>query len=382
MMGSQLTIVAVAYQVYLATHSSWWVGVVSVVQLPFLIVGSLWGGAVGDRVDRRLLLSFTAVVLAFFSAGLALNAQQSHPSLGVIFALAAVAAGVGGFANPARNAAIPRLVTADQLVAAYSINQTVIQLSTVLGPALAGVLIASVTLGTCYWIDAGTFLLLAVATAAMSPMPPARAADAVASTWRQVRNGFAYVRTHVAAQCVYLIDLNAMIFGMPTSLFPAVALTWYHGNAQTLGFLYAAPGLGALAGALTTGWVERVSRRGRAVAIAVVLWGLAITGFGLSKMFWLGVIFLAAAGWADVISAVLRNTILQTSITDEYRGRLSGIQMAVVQGGPRLGNFEAGTVATLTNTGFSIVSGGVACIAGVGLLMGWRPQFWRQTTEL
>jgi MFS family permease len=381
MVGSQLTIVAVADQVYLATHSSFWVGMVSLLQLPLLVTGSLYGGALGDRVDRRSLLAVTAVILALFSAGLAINAQLAHPHLVVTFALAVLAAGVAGVANPARNAAIPRLVREDQLIAAYSLNQVIIQVATIAGPALAGELIALASLSTCYWIDTGTFAVLGVATSLMGALAPTGAL-AAASVRRAIADGFAYVRGHVVAQCVYLVDLNAMIFGMPTALFPAIATTWYHGGPRTLGLLYAAPGLGALLGALTTGWVERVGRRGRAVVIAVALWGLAIAAFGLSPWAWLGLSALALAGWADVISAVLRNTILQSSITDEFRGRISSIQMAVVQGGPRLGNFEAGAVASLTSNGFSVVSGGVACVVGAVALARWRPQFWRERTAL
>ncbi len=380
MMGSQLTLVAVAAQVYAVTNSSLWVGLISGFQFPLLLAGSLWGGALGDRMDRRTLLTVTAVVLAAFSAGLALNTNLLHSNLAVLFVLAVIAAGVAGFSNPARNAAIPRLVQPHQLVAAYSINQIVIQIATIAGPMLAGILIGVTGYSTCYWIDAGTFLVLFLATAAMSPLPPL-AEVAPVKTLRAIADGFAHVKGHVLAQGVYLVDLNAMIFGMPMALFPAVALHWYHGGSLTLGVLYAAPGVGALLGALTTGWVERVTRRGRAVVLAVALWGGAIAIFGLSHLAWLGVTFLAVAGWADVISAVLRNTILQSSITDEFRGRLSAIQMAVVQGGPRLGNLEAGVVATAVSTEFSIVSGGVLCVLGAFALASWRPAFWRERRD-
>ncbi len=381
MMGSQLTLVATAAQVYAVTHSSLWVGVLSGAQLPLLLAGSLWGGALGDHLDRRTLLSVTAIILALFSGALALNTTIFHANIVALFVLAIFAAGVAGFANPARNAAIPRLVKPDQLVAAYSINQIVIQIATIVGPMLAGVLIGLASYAACYWIDAATFVILCAATAAMGALPPLHNAVRT-STLRAIGDGFRYVRGHSAAQCVYLVDLNAMIFGMPNALFPAVATHWYHGGSITLGLLYAAPGVGALLGALTTGWVERVRRRGRAVVLAVVLWGGAIAVFGLSKYAWLGLLFLAVAGWADVISAVLRNTILQSSITDEFRGRLSSIQMAVVQGGPRLGNLEAGAVATAVSTEFSIISGGILCVLGALALAGWRPQFWRESQEL
>ena len=186
-----------------------------------------------------------------------------------------------------------------------------------------------------------------------------------------------FLRGHKALQGVYIIDVNAMVFGMPRALFPAMAGSVFGGGTITLGFLYAAPGVGALIGALTTGWVANLKRQGWGVIFAVVVWGAAIAVFGLVDTLWIALLMLAIAGWADVISAVLRNTILQTSIPDRFRSRMSSIQMAVVQGGPRLGDMESGAVATATSIEFSVVSGGLACIAGaviIGLLI---PRFRR-----
>jgi MFS family permease len=186
------------------------------------------------------------------------------------------------------------------------------------------------------------------------------------------------VRAHAVVQAVYLVDLNAMVFGLPRALFPAVALTLYHGGPRTLGLLYAAPGAGALLMAVVTGWIGHVRRQGRLVALVVIAWGASMALFGLVHVVFVGLICLGVAGAMDVISTVLRNTILQTAITDEFRSRISSIQMAVVTGGPRLGDVESGVVANFTSTEFSIVSGGVACIVGVLVLMRWRPTFWHR----
>ena len=377
LLGSNLTMVAVPYQVYRETHSSLWVGIASLLQLPFLIAGSLWGGAAGDRVDRRTLLVLSSLVLGALSAGLALNAQLA-PHFVVLLSLAAVAAGVAGFSGPIRTAVIPTLVPAHQLVAAYSLNQVIVNLASVAGPSLAGVLLATVSLSSCYWCDATTFGLLALATALMTSLPPA-GEHAAQGLLRAIGEGFSYVRRHAVAQAVYLVDLNAMVFGLPRALFPAVALTLYHGGPRTLGLLYAAPGAGALAMALVTGWVARVHRQGRLVVLVVVAWGAAMAVFGLVHVVVIGLACLALAGAADVISTILRSTILQTAITDEFRSRVSAIQMAVVTGGPRLGDFESGLVASLTSTEFSVVSGGVACIIGALALVRWRPTFWERT---
>jgi len=378
LLGSNLTLVAVPYQVYVETHSSLWVGLASLIQLPFLIAGALWGGVMGDRMNRRTLLVVNSLVLALLSAGLALNAQWHHSHLVVLISLAALAAGFAGFGGPIRSAAIPKLVPSDQLVAAYSLNQVIYNIASVAGPGLAGLLLAGIGLSACYWFDALTFALLVLFTWFMSSMVPSGQHTGV-KMLRAMGDGWRYVRSHATAQAVYLVDLNAMVFGLPRALFPAVALTLYHGGPRTLGLLYAAPGAGALVMAVLTGWLERVRRQGRLVVLVVMAWGGAITVFGLVHVVWVGLSCLAIAGATDVISTILRNTILQNAITDEYRSRISSIQMAVVTGGPRLGDFESGLVAGLTTTEFSIVSGGIACVAGALVLVRWRPTFWRDT---
>ena len=377
LLGSNLTVVAVPFQVYSQTHSSLWVGLASLIQLPFLITGALWGGAMCDRADKRVLMVLSSVVLGLTSAGLALNAGLHDHHLIFLLLLAALSAGFAGFSGPLRTAAIPKLVKPEELVASYSLNQVAVNSAAVIGPALAGVLIAGIGLFSCYTIDAITFALLTLLTSFMSAMP-ATGEHSGTRMLRAIGDGFRYVRGHAVVQAVYLVDLNAMVFGLPRALFPAVALTLYHGGPQIVGLLYAAPGAGALLMAVVTGWIARVHRQGRLVAAVVVAWGAAMTIFGLVHIVWVGLACLAVAGAMDVISTVLRNTILQNAITDEFRSRISSIQMAVVTGGPRLGDVESGVVANYSSTEFSIVSGGIACIVGVLILMKWRPTFWQQ----
>ena len=379
LLGSNLTVVAVPYQVYRQTHSSLWVGMASLIQLPFLIGGSLWGGALGDRIDQRTLMIVSSFFQGAVSIGLALNALSAHGHFALLLSLAAVAAGAAGFVSPLRMATIPRLLKSDQWVAAYSLNQIAVNTAAVAGPAFAGVLLASVSLSACYWIDALTFALLAVATMFMSALKPTGEHSGIAML-HAIADGFRYVRRHATAQAVYLADLNATVFGLPRALFPAVALTLYHGGPRLLGLLYAAPGAGAIVMAVMTGWVARVHRQGRLVIVVVMIWGGAMALFGLVHVIWIGLACLAVAGATDVISTVLRNAILQNAITDEFRSRISSIQMAVVTGGPRLGDVESGVVASLVSTEFSIVSGGVVCILGALALIKRRPGFWRDET--
>jgi MFS family permease len=372
-LGNQLTVVAIPFQVYGMTHSSLQVGAVSLAQLFPFIAGALAAGPIGDAVDRRPIMVWTAAAMALTSAALAVNAAVAHPSLVVIYVVSALAAGLMGFSNTARMASVPGLVERRQLPAAFAINQVVFQVGVIVGPALSGILLG-IGLPLVFGLDAGSFVLACLCTALMAPIPPAHDGRGV-SPWQSTKEGLRYLRSRQALQGVYLIDINAMVFGMPRALFPAMAGSVFGGGTITLGFLYAAPGVGALVGALTTGWVENVRRQGWAVIIAVTVWGAAIAVFGLVDTLWIALVMLAVAGWADVISAVLRNTMLQTSIPERFRSRMSSIQMAVVQGGPRLGDMESGLVATVTSVEFAVVSGGLACIVGAALIGALMPGF-------
>lgn len=374
LMGSQVTQVAIPFQVYQETHSSFWVGLASLIQLPFLIIGSLLGGAYGDRFDKRHLLVGGTVVCALIDAALAVNASWPGTHFGLLLILASLMSGTAGFTGPVRSSALPTIL-GDDLIAGYSLYQIVLNLSLVAGPSLAGVIIASFQLRDCYIVDGLTFAVLAVLTLFLSPLPPV-ASSTPTALFRAIGQGFGYVRSHAVAQTVYLADLNAMVFGLPRALFPAMALTVYHGGARTLGLLYAAPGVGAMVMAALAGWIEHVQRRGRLVVLAIVAYGAAMALFGIVHFLVVGLVMLAIAGSMDVVSTVLRNTILQLAITDEFRSRISSIQMAVVTGGPRLGDAESGAVAALTSTEFSIVSGGLACIIGVAALARRRRYFW------
>ena len=373
MLGTQLTVVAIPYQVYSMTHSSLQVGAVSLAQLVPFLAGALSAGPVGDAVDRRRIMVWTAAGSALTSAGLAVNAAVAHPSLPALYLISSLAAGLMGFSSTARMASVPSLVERRHFSAAAAMMQIIIQVGTVVGPALSGILL-TVGLPLVYGLDSASFVVALVASLMLRPIPPAAGAQGL-SLRRSTAEGLHYLRSHQVLQGVYLIDINAMVFGMPRALFPAMAGSVFGGGTVALGFLYAAPGVGALVGAVTTGWVSNVRRQGWAVVVAVSVWGASIACFGLVDTLWLGLFLLAVAGWADVISAVLRNTILQSTVPERFRSRMSSIQMAVVQGGPRLGDMESGTVAALTSVEFSVVSGGLASIAGAVIISALLPAF-------
>jgi len=380
-LGNQLTTVAVPFQVYELTRSSLVVGLVSLTQLFPLIIGSLLGGSLVDAVDRRKLLIIVESIGAASSAGLALNADFG-PALWPLFVLPALTASLSGIDSSARNAMLPGLVGMDMLASSNAIFQSLFQLGTIVGPATAGLLLAGAGVHLIYWIDAGSYLLAVSAVFLIAPQPPSAGAPDGSNTaarpgWKSTLEGLRFIRKSQPAMGAYVIDVNAMVFGMPRALFPALALGVFGGGATTLGFLYAAPGAGALLGALTSGWVSRVRRQGLAVICAVLVWGASIALFGLAHWLPLALVLLAVAGWADVLSAVFRNTIIQFAGPDGMRGRLLGVQMAVVAGGPRLGDLEAGAVADAFGNTVSVVSGGVACIIGA-LLVAWSlPGFTR-----
>lgn len=374
MAGSQLAVVAVAFQVYSLTGSSLQVGAVSLVQLVPFVIGTLAGGTLADTIDRRRVLVAVSVLLAGCSAGMACNALAGEgASVVTIYLVTALAAGLSGVVATATTTAVPSLVTAERLTASFAMMQLIDQVGMVAGPAAGGVLIAGLGLPWLYGIDSLTFLWAAGflwhMTASGSRSGVRRPAV------RSVLDGLRYLRGRQVLQGAYLVDLCATVLGMPRAVFPALTHAVFHGGPVVLGVLYATPAAGALAGTLTSGWLHGIRREGRAVLVAVTAWGAAITAFGFAKVLWIALALLAIAGWADVISAVLRSTIVQTVVHEQYRSRVSGLQMAIVEGGPRLGDLESGALATAVSPQFSVVSGGVLCIVGTVVLARLLPGF-------
>jgi MFS family permease len=374
-LGNQLTVVAVPFQVFRLTHSSLDVGLVSLTQLGPLIAGSALGGAIADAVDRRKLLVVTQISMAVCSAGLALNAMQGHPAVWPLFAISALSAGVSSIDQPARSAVFITLVSREDYVTASALWQLLMQVGVVVGPAVAGLLIGHFGVSTVFWVDVTTFTVSLVSVFMLGPMAPEGGGTRFG--FRSIADGLLFLKGRQELQGTFVADLDAMIFGMPRALFPQIGLELLHGGPTTVGFLYAAPGFGALVGAVLTGWVSRVSRQGLAVLVAITIWGAAITGFGFSRSLALAIPLLAIAGAADVISAVFRGTMLQRLTPDALRGRLNAVHTAVVTGGPRLGDTEAGAVAALGGAQVSVVSGGLACLVGVGIISWLMPRFVR-----
>ncbi len=370
--GSMITYVAIPYQAYAITRSSLVVGFISLAELMPIILMSFVGGALADAVDRRRMVRFTQLGACVVVAVLVVNAALPHPQLWVLFAVVIAAAGVDALERPSLDALVPRIVSRDRLSAAAGLESLRGNLGQVLGPPLAGILIATVGLPVTYGVDVATFLVATGALTLMQAVPPAPDAEGV--NLRAALAGLRYAAGRHDLLGSYLVDINAMFFGMPMALFPQIASGL--GGPAVLGLLYTAPSVGSLLATVTSGWTRSVRHHGRGIAVAAASWGLAIVAFGLAPALWMALLALAAAGAADMVSGLFRSTLWNQTIPDAMRGRLAGIEMISYTSGPALGNLEAGVVGSLAGVRASVVSGGILCVAGTVVLSALLPQFW------
>jgi len=369
-LGTQAALVALPYQLYTQTGSAFLTGLLGAVELIPLVALTLLGGAISDRYDRRTVLMIDQIALVLIAAALAVGAALGEPPVPVLYVLAGLLAGFGAIENVARSAIVPNLVRPEKLRSALALNYGLFQITMVIGPGIGGVLIAAIGVDGVYAVDALSCAAMVWALVVMAPQRPDGMEHASATTIRaSIAEGLRFVRRNEALKGSFAIDLLAMTFGMPRALFPVLALTVYDAGAAGTGLLFAAVSAGSMVAALTTGWLEHARRLGLITIWAVVVWGLAVAGAGFAGTLWIAALLLAVAGAADSVSAVCRSTINQTVTPDAMRGRMSSVFSLVVTSGPRLGDVEAGTVAGIAGPRFSVVSGGLACAAGVVLVV-------------
>ncbi|MFM9369696.1 MFS transporter [Streptomyces sp. Da 82-17] len=370
-LGQAMTALAISLQVYDITHSSFAVGLVGLFSLVPLVVFGLYGGAIADTVDRRklgLASSFGLFLLSLVLAGAAL---AGFHEVWLLYSIVALQAVCGALNSPARTSMIPRLLPPEQLPAANALGSMTTTSGTMFGPMLGGLVVGLWGYQAAYLIDAVTFTVGLYAMWRLPSMKPERGAGAAKRA--SVVDGLRFLATRPNIRMTFFTDMCAMVLAHPRALFPAVAVLWFAGDAKTAGMLVAAPAVGALLGSVFSGWLGRIRRHGLAILLAVASWGAAVAVFGLTRNLWLGMFFLALAGCADTVSMVFRSTMLQAATPDEMRGRLQGVFIVVVAGGPRLGDFLAGSVADLTSPQLAITGGGAACVLAVGLLaLKWR----------
>ncbi|MEV6957141.1 MFS transporter [Streptomyces sp. NPDC051183] len=386
-LGQAMSALAISLQVYAITGSSFSVGLVGLFSLVPLVALGLYGGAIADTVDRRTLGLYSSLGLAALSIALAAAALFDYHRVWLLYTVVALQAACGALNGPARAAMIPRLIAPEQLPAANALNSAAMTFGMMTGPALGGLIVGWWGYQAAYLIDAVTFCASLYAMWRLPSMRPERGAGSSGEPEPEpgrpgspekrgrasVLDGLRFLGSRPNIRMNFFCDMAAMVLAQPKALFPAIAVLWYGGDAKTVGLLVTAPAVGALLGGLLSGWQGRIHRQGLAILLSVGGWGLAIAAFGLTRNLWLGLFFLALAGCADSVSMVFRSTMMQAATPDDMRGRLQGVFIVVVAGGPRLGDFLAGTAADLFSPAVAITGGGVGCVLVLGLLAArWR----------
>ncbi len=376
-LGSMITYVAIPFQIKQLTNSYMAVGLVGAIELVPLIVFGLYGGVLADAMDRKKLIWATEASALVLTSILVINSLQAHPHLVLIYLVTGLFAAVDGLQRPSANAILPRLVGHADLPAASAIMGLRSQFGAVVGPAIGGIIIASFTVTVGYTADAITFVLSLFFLWKVKSVPPRDSAEK--PSLAGLKEGLRYSVSRKDLLGTYLIDLAAMFFAIPVALIPFWAD--YLGAPWALGLLYAAGTVGSLFVVLTSGWVPRYKFHGRAIILAAIGWGVAITCAGLVRSLPLVLLFLALAGASDEVSALFRSTIWNQTIPDELRGRLAGIELLSYSVGPIAGQLRAASIASVTSLSFSVISGGIACVIAVLLLAIFLPQLRRYNVD-
>lgn len=377
-MGQQMTALAVSLQVYAITRSTFSVGLVGLFSLVPLVVFGLYGGSVADTVDRRKLGLASASGATALSVVLAAAALTGAHQVWLLYAVVALQAVCFAMNSTARSAMLPRLLPTEQLPAANALQSLTTNLGLMAGPMLGGVIVGLWGYQAAYLVDVAAFSASLYAMWRLPQMRPDRGTgDGERPRRASVLDGLRFLATRPNVRMTFFTDMAAMVLAQPRALFPAVAALWYGGDARTVGLLVAAPAVGAVIGGVFSGWLGGIRRHGLAILLAVASWGGAVAVFGLTRQLWLGLVLLAVAGCSDTISMVFRSTVLQAATPDDMRGRLQGVFIVVVAGGPRLGDFLAGSVADLTSPRTMVVGGGLACVLVLVLLALRWPGFAR-----
>ncbi|MBI5448371.1 MAG: MFS transporter [Gammaproteobacteria bacterium] len=374
--GTLITSVALPYQTFYLTHSTLMIGLLSLLQLLPLVVTALLGGVIADKHNRRTLLIITELGLMLGCILLAFNSCLPRPSLWIIFSVAPLMSAITGLHRPALDSIAQQIVDKKDFGALSSLATLKRSLCMIAGPALGGIIISVWGITATYLIDCLSFSLSLMTLLSMRAISnPSSPADR--STWISLKEGVQYALSRQELVGTYLVDFVAMIACMPNALFPAIAQSF--GGAKTLGMLYSAPAVGALVVSLYSHWTTRFTRHGMAVAYSAALWGLCILFFGLAHHLSTALLFLGLAGACDALSGIFRGVIWNETIPNSLRGRLAGMEMVCYLSGPRLGDTKAGLLAAGFGITASLVSGGLLCIAGVGICCYFLPHFWRYT---
>ncbi len=380
--GGQITVVAVLYQVWQLTGSPVWVGVIGLAHAVPMIIFSLLGGAMADAIDRRRLALATTVGSMAMSALLAGQAFAGPGSLPVVLGLVAGSAACSALGGPARKTFVPRVLERDQVAAGIALTHIGFQAALLIGPAVAGLVIAGWGLPVCYLLDAATFVVSLYGVAGLPAMPPAgsSASGPVDSAGiRAIGAGWRYIARRPALGGSFLTDLAATVLAMPVALFPVINQERFGGNPQTLGLFLSAIAVGGIGAGLLSGAVTRAARPGAVQLVAAGVWGLALAGLGVTGSLWGALACLVIAGAADTVSVISRGSVVQLATDDSFRGRVSAVEQVVGVAGPEIGNVRGGLLAGLTSAGVAMTGGGLLCVLGVALVAATHPALRRFT---
>ena len=375
--GSMITYVAIPFQIKHLTGSYIAVGAIGAVELVPLIIFGLYGGVLADKVDRQKMIWLTEALACLMTLSLLINSILPKPSLIWLYVVGGTFAALDGLQRPSSDAILPRLVHHDDMAATSALMSLRWQTGVIIGPSLAGILLASTGITSAFAVDIATYLISLIFLAKVKSVKPLEKSEA--PTLKSLIDGLKYASSRRDLLGTYLVDLSAMFWAMPTALFPFWADELH--STWALGLFYAAGTVGSIFVTLTSGWVKRYHRHGRAITWAAIGWGISIALAGATKSLWLTLFFLALAGASDMVSALFRGLIWNQSIADEYRGRLAGIELLSYSVGPLGGQMRSGTMAAWTSLRTSVVSGGLICIGFIGFFASILPDFRKYDGE-
>ena len=377
--GTVITSVALPYQIYYETQSTLMVGLLSLIQLIPMVITMLFGGVLADHYNRRKILLIAESLLAIGCLLFALNASFTEPRVWILFVVSAYMSVFSGFHWPAIGGIVQQIVEKDDFAAVGSLSSFMYSLCMIAGPAVAGLIIAYFGLVFTYLIDFASFAVSLTALCSMRNIAPPITENKDLSVWLSLKQGFLYTFNRKDLLGSYIIDFSAMVFGMPLALFPAIAQSM--GGVKILGLLYSAPAVGSLVISLFSGWTKHVRKRGVGISVSALVWGIAMALFGLCGNLYAALFFLALSGAFDTISGIFRGIMWNESIPNDYRSRLSGIEMICCFSGPKLGDARAGLVAALFGVTTSVVSGGILCLISVIACCFMLPTFWKYESK-
>lgn len=377
-LGSMVSFVAIPYQVYDLTKSTFTVGLLGVAQVAPVVLFGLYGGAYADAIDRRKLLIYSELVMSLCALGLAVNSMFGSPSIALIFVLTAIMQSANGFHRPAMEALTQSIVNKKEYTAVTALGSFRYSVCAIIGPSLGGFMIATWDARLAYLFDFVSFGV-AVISVSMLALPKSLPKEKV-KTLESIKIGLKYAISRPELMGTYIVDIVAMLFAFPTALYPAMAQPW--GGAKAAGILFSAMAAGSLIVTVFSGWAGKIKRHGAAVCIAAFIWGIAIIGSGFAPNLWTAVFMLALAGGADMVSGLYRGTIWNETIPNTMRGRLAGIEMISYMTGPLIGNTRAGWMASAFSIETSLVGGGILCCIGVFLCAFLLPKFWKYRSSV